>query len=147
MTRFTRAGADGNIRPGSSGQGDAEPEASDEVDPEQRQAWFRSMWEGGQDQLPERTRHAQAETVTQPEESQEDANEDDGFGDDFDEEFQEGGEDDFGDFDAAEEAEDPSEPQPAQLSQQSRVPSILSSLVSSVQNHFAANLKPQMIAR
>ncbi|KAF2765480.1 hypothetical protein EJ03DRAFT_369131 [Teratosphaeria nubilosa] len=58
---------------------------------ESRQAWFRSMWEGGQEQPPDADADADAE------------NEDnDDFGDDFDEFNEAGGEDDdFGDFDEA----------------------------------------------
>ena len=98
------------------------------------------MWEGGQDQLPERTMHAQDEDATQPAEAQEDANEDDGFGDDFDEEFQEGGnDDDFGDFDEADEAAQ--EPQLTRQSPpQAQVPSILSALVSSMRTTSATHI-------
>ena len=64
-----------------------------EQDPEDRQAWFRSMWEAKKEEdIP-------AEGTEENGEEHDDANDDDDFGDDFDD-FAEGGEDDdFGDFD------------------------------------------------
>ena len=84
---------------------------------EERQAWFRDMWEG--DAKKEEAESGKVE-------------EEDGFGDDFDD-FNEGGggdDDDFGDFDEAEEEEDaaPTEaPPPPEVKQ----PDILAGLVSS----------------
>lgn len=90
-----------------------------EQDPEDRQAWFRSMWEGKSQDEP--APHA---------ESSNDADDDDDFGDDFDE-FAEGeGDDDFGDFDEATPTSAPAlESQPAPPSA-----SILAGLVSSLMN-------------
>ncbi|KAI5359369.1 hypothetical protein Slin14017_G102710 [Septoria linicola] len=68
-----------------------------EQDPEDRQAWFRSMWEGKHE---DDTPTQETPQTTQNDIPDDDAEDDDaGFGDDFDD-FAEGGEDDdFGDFD------------------------------------------------
>ncbi|KAK4504047.1 hypothetical protein PRZ48_004962 [Zasmidium cellare] len=89
-----------------SGQSHTESSAGGpdvEQDPDDRQAWFRSMWEGkSKDEPPPQ------------EESSNDADDDDDFGDDFDEFAEGGGDDDFGDFDEATPtpAAPESEPQP-----------------------------------
>ncbi|KAK0327321.1 hypothetical protein LTR82_002084 [Friedmanniomyces endolithicus] len=90
-------------RDGTIGQGRYDERAVEdhEVDPEQQQAWFRSMWEGKQDQG-EHPQPTEDEAETNADGEEHEAYED---GDDFDD-FNEGvGEDDFGDFDEAEEAE------------------------------------------
>ncbi len=94
------------------------PEVNVDESEEGRQAWFRSMWEG-----------EQQETKDEEEEA---ANGEDDFGDDFDD-FAEGGEDDadFGDFD---EAEVPVQSIPEKQQQQMATPpapDILAGLVSS----------------
>ena len=105
----------------SSGQSHAESSAGGpdvEQDPDDRQAWFRSMWEGkSKDEPPPQ------------EESSNDADDDDDFGDDFDEFAEGGGDDDFGDFDEATPtpAAPESEPQPTAPSI-----SVLAGLVSSL---------------
>ncbi|KAK5121146.1 hypothetical protein LTR85_005630 [Meristemomyces frigidus] len=81
------------------GKIDGSGEDDQPVDEEQRQEWFRSMWEGKPDDA-----HPEADEPEEPAEA-----EDDAFGDDFDD-FNEGdGDDDFGDFDEAEEAEETAE--------------------------------------
>jgi hypothetical protein len=106
-----------------------EPESvSDEADPEQRQAWFRSMWESGGDATETRLEQDSA--------ANDDKADDDDLGDDFDD-FNEGGDDDFGDFDEADdqEREDDDDDQATPLAQKpasSAVPpDILAGLVSS----------------
>ena len=91
----------------------------DDETEEGRQAWFRSMWEGDQEEQQE-----------QVEDSRPDAGEEDDFGDDFDE-FAEGGEadEDFGDFDEADDEPQPSQPPPSQLP---TTPDILKGLVSRI---------------
>lgn len=87
-----------------------------EQDPDDRQAWFRSMWEGKAEQEPARS-----------DEQSHDADEDDDFDEDFDDFAEEGEEDDFGDFDEA-------TPTPAPVTESQPVTSlqsIFSSLVSS----------------
>ena len=114
------------------------------VDPEQQQAWFRSMWES----TPTREKEEkEAVDAQQPQHEAEeldqgdgeDAGNGDGFGDDFDD-FNEGGgdDDDFGDFDEAEEADTSvvKEP-PVQPAQPAAPPDILAGLVSSQAVHFA----------
>ncbi|KAK0252327.1 hypothetical protein B0A54_14126 [Friedmanniomyces endolithicus] len=90
-------------RDGTIGQGryDERPVEDHEVDPEQQQAWFRSMWEGKQDQG-ERVQPTKDEAETNADDEEHEADEN---GDDFDDFNEGGGEDDFGDFDEAEEAE------------------------------------------
>ena len=67
---------------------------------EQRQEWFRSMWEGKQTETSAEP-DQEAAALPDTEQQQEDAGDEGDFGDDFDE-FNEGGEDeDFGDFDEA----------------------------------------------
>lgn len=63
-----------------------------EQNPEDRQAWFRSMWEAKEEEdVPP--------AETEDNEQNDEADDNDDFGDDFDD-FAEGGEDDdFGDFD------------------------------------------------
>lgn len=95
---------------------------------EERQTWFRNMWEGKEEQQ---------EQTAQPSESEPDAvaatdenefNDDDEFGDDFDD-FAEGQEadDDFGDFDEADETPMAAEPPSPAKTQQ---PGLLDGLPS-----------------
>lgn len=98
------------------------------IDEEDQQAWFRSMWEGKEDEPAQ-----PAEPDTEPAAPEGDApQDDDDFGDDFDD-FAEGQEadDDFGDFDEADETPMAPESQPPVQTQQ---PDILAGLVSSVQS-------------
>ena len=97
----------------------------DDETEEGRQAWFRSMWEGGQ--------QGQEDDEEEDDEDEGDAAEDDDFGDDFDD-FAEGGEgdEDFGDFDEADDEPAPSQPPPSQLP---TTPDILKGLVSSSRTH------------
>lgn len=105
-----------------------------EQDPDNRQAWFRSMWEGNQDQQETPT---QASTNMDAD-SQGDAAEDvpddeDDFGDDFDD-FAEGGEDDdFGDFDES------ATPAPVPETQTYSLPDSLAGLVSALQDRIHSN--------
>ena len=62
-----------------------------EQDPDDRQAWFRSMWEGKPQPEPPQLDGTSNDA--------DDDDDDDGFGDDFDEFAEEGGDEDFGDFD------------------------------------------------
>lgn len=98
------------------------------VSEEERQAWFRSMWEGGKEGAP-----ADKEEEVEAEEADDEKtnDDDDDFGDDFDDfaEGQEGGDDDdFGDFDETPMA---AEPTPQQQPQQPQLPDALAGLVSS----------------
>lgn len=96
---------------------------SEPLDPEERQAWFREMWEGDGKELTERQQ-------LEEEKADEDDAEDDDFGDDFDE-FAEGGEgEDFGDFDDADATPMPQASQ-QQATSQPAAPDILAGLVSS----------------
>lgn len=98
-----------------------------EQNPEDRQAWFRSMWEGKQEDDTPTQETPQTTQSNIPDDDAEDA--DDDFGDDFDE-FAEGGEDDdFGDFD---EPTTPA-PVPEQQPQSYSLPDALAGLVSSHQ--------------
>ncbi len=108
-----------------------------EVDPEQQQAWFRSMWEGKQDQG-EHPQPTEDEAETNADGEEHEAYED---GDDFDD-FNEGvGEDDFGDFDEAEEAEStPIAEAPTHPPHPAAPPDILAGLVSSMPNSKRASI-------
>lgn len=100
-------------------------EAEDE---EERQAWFRNMWEGTGDQS--RTHIETGEDALEQEDKKRTENEEeengDGFGDDFDD-FAEGdgNGDDFGDFD---EAEETNETDPPRLASDSGIPDLVSAL-------------------
>lgn len=104
--------------------GQSVPEASRgrshvEQDPEDRQAWFRSMWEG----------KPQDEPPPQEGSSNDADDDDDDFGDDFDDFAEGGGDDDFGDFDDATTTPSAApEPQPQPTAPSS---SVLAGLVSS----------------
>ena len=99
---------------------------------EQRQEWFRSMWEGKQTEHSEEPDQEEA-ALPDTEQHQEDAGDDGDFGDDFDE-FNEGGEDeDFGDFDEADSTPLASDQQQQPSISQSAPPDALAGLVSS---HF-----------
>lgn len=100
------------------------------VDPAQQQAWFRSMWEGKQEQC----QNQAAATQDPYDEGDAADDEDDGIGDDFNEFAEEGGDDDFGDFDEAEDA--PSEAQLEPARSQPPAPDLLTGLVSSVYHHI-----------
>ncbi|SMR51624.1 unnamed protein product [Zymoseptoria tritici ST99CH_3D1] len=85
-----------------------------EQDPEDQQAWFRSMWEG---------KAVTEQPAPTPDDASNDADQDDDddFGDDFDEFAEEAEDDDFGDFDEATpsaEAAPPSVPEPQSVSTQ-----------------------------
>ncbi|KAK6392615.1 hypothetical protein LTR65_003388 [Meristemomyces frigidus] len=125
------------------GQIDGRAEDDQPVDEEQRQAWFRSMWE---EEKGERNAAPPDEAaLAQPEEEEAgQADDDDAFGDDFDD-FNEGGggdDDDFGDFDEAEAAveEEPAaeEPPPAA---QPVAPDVLAGLVT-ISPYITAILPP-----
>ncbi|KAF2211639.1 hypothetical protein CERZMDRAFT_42677 [Cercospora zeae-maydis SCOH1-5] len=96
-----------------------------EQDPENRQEWFRSMWEGSQEQTP--TQASTQVDATLPGDAADDVpddgdDDDDDFGDDFDD-FAEGGEDDdFGDFD------EPATPAPLPETQTYSLPDALAGL-------------------
>ncbi|CAK1356810.1 hypothetical protein CB0940_11984 [Cercospora beticola] len=94
-----------------------------EQDPENRQAWFRSMWEGNQDQQETPTQASTKMDANLQEDAAEDVPDDeDDFGDDFDD-FAEGGEDDdFGDFD------EPATPAPVPETQTYSLPDSLAGL-------------------
>lgn len=97
-----------------------------EQDPEDRQAWFRSMWEGNPSDAP-----AEREETVNEVDDAENAEEDDDFGDDFDDFAEGGGDDDFGDFDEAEETPAAAAPQETQPTPSTA--SILAGLVSSTE--------------
>lgn len=107
------------------------------VDEEQRQAWFRSMWEG-------KPAEAGPDAAVADEQATQ-ADDDDAFGDDFDD-FNEGdGDDDFGDFDEAgeEEAAETTAEQPAPAAQPP-APDPLAGLVSSLPKHLpTAHFSPK----
>lgn len=108
------------------------------VSEEDRQAWFRSMWEGdgSKDAGPAGTEISDEEAKDEkPKNDDDDDDDDDDLGDDFDDfaEGQEGGDDDFGDFDDADET--PMAPEPkAQPPPQPQLPDALAGLVSSAHN-------------
>ncbi|KAH9826623.1 hypothetical protein Tdes44962_MAKER10027, partial [Teratosphaeria destructans] len=84
---------------------------------ESRQAWFRSMWEGGEEQPPEADADVESEDH-------------DDFGDEFDD-FNEGGgqDDDFGDFDEAGDGEaTPMAPEPKTQLPTATLPDVLAGL-------------------
>jgi hypothetical protein len=91
---------------------------------EERQEWFRSMWDN------DKTNEA-----IQPEST--DDNKD--FGDDFDDFAEEGGDDDFGDFDEAEEAT------PAPSVVETRPP--LQNTASSVLDKLVSSARSQSLQR
>lgn len=96
---------------------------------EQRQEWFRSMWEGKQSENSEEPDREEA-ALPDTEQPQEDAGDEGDFGDDFDE-FNEGGEDeDFGDFDEADSTPLASDQQQQPSISQSAPPDALAGLVS-----------------
>ncbi|KAI7658674.1 hypothetical protein KC319_g9183 [Hortaea werneckii] len=96
---------------------------------EQRQEWFRSMWEGKQSENSEEPDREEA-ALPDTEQRQEDAGDEGDFGDDFDE-FNEGGEDeDFGDFDEADSTPLASDQQQQPSISQSAPPDALAGLPS-----------------
>ena len=106
-----------------------------EQDPAQRQAWFRTMWEGElEGDKAAQQQPQQEEEDEDEEEAANDADDDDDPGDDFDEFAEGGGDDDFGDFDEAQEVMTPQSTAPSAPAPQPTVPaaSILAGLVSSV---------------
>ena len=105
-------------------------DAIDEDGEEDRQQWFRSMWEGSTQAMevtnqPVTTKESAADDDEEVEEEEEDA-----FGDDFDD-FAEGDEDeDFGGFD---EAEEPAAHHTPVLPQ---IPEILNQEIRLIENFF-----------
>ena len=119
-----------------SGQSDSEAPARGtnlDQDPEQRQAWFRTMWESEPQE-----KATQQEALQGRQDAADDAADDDDFGEEFDE-FAEGGTDeDFGDmeFGEAEEVMTPTPAEPSAPESHHTTPtaSILAGLVSSLLN-------------
>ncbi len=112
------------------------------MDPEQQQAWFRSMWEGKQDQG-EHLQPTKDEAEPDADGEEHEADED---GDDFDDFNEGGGEDDFGDFDEAEEAEStPTAEAPTHPPHPAAPPDILAGLVSSMPNSKRAYLPSRLL--
>lgn len=97
------------------------------MNPDDQQAWFRSMWEGKEKNSEAEEQHEEQDKSI-PAENGEAGDGD--FGDDFDEFAEEGGDDDdFGDFDEAEDA--PVERSIPAVSQPA-VPDVLADLVSAL---------------
>lgn len=81
-------------------------EDTEAMNDEDRQAWFRNMWEGKRDEPQPPIDGAP------PVDHDDEEEDDDDVGDDFEAFVEEGGDDDFGDFDEADETPMP-EPQPS----------------------------------
>lgn len=122
-----------------SSRGETSGPAQVEQDPEDRQAWFRSMWEAkAADPPPSPHQTTPHDNIEDHHEEQDNAaavvdddDDEDDFGDDFDD-FAEGadGDDDFGDFDQADHTPAPLPLPETQHSQSAPLPSALSHFVS-----------------
>jgi hypothetical protein len=124
-------------------------DAQIERDPEDQQAWFRSMWEGkaAVEQpvaLQDDADKVAVEDADQDEDDfgdDQDAQNDDDFGDDFDEFAEEAEDDDFGDFDDATPAAEVPPPSVPPL-QDTSSQNIFAGLVSSLSTNPRYVLTP-----